>query len=172
VIGALVAAILAVGCSRGPYADLERAFEAEKQKAAKSVRVAAVVLVSPRHKGADNYKNMMDVSLSDAGIAISPKSPFMKPVLIPVSAIVGCSKKCFGESQWDADIMIGSPPVEVSFESSVEMIEWCWKNRVPVISTQHRQDWMYRGKPLVQSREHLMSRGRYDEALRQRCLGY
>ena len=133
-----------------------------------------MVLTSPKYKGAYNYKNMIRVDLIPKAIIIEPTSPFMKRVEIPVSDISGCSETCFGDSRWDADILIASPPVQVSFPNSAEVVDWCWATRLHVVSADERTNWLYRSKLLVQKQtdDQFTSRATYDEALRKACLGY
>ena len=167
--------LLGAACSRGPYADLERAFPARATSPAATLPVESMVLVSPRHKGAHNYKNMTRIGLHADGLIIAPRSAFMKSVHIPPAAVAGCSKSCFGGSIWDADILVGNPPVEVSFHQSSAVLDWCWERGLPVISKSEETDWMYRGKPLTPDRRakpELSSHRSYDEALGRACRGY
>jgi hypothetical protein len=81
---------------------------------------------------------------------------------------------CFGDSIWDADILLHEPPVEISFRDSQEIIDWCWARRLRVVPEQEQSDWKYKGKPLQNPPPpaHLQSRAQYDEAMKHSCLGY
>jgi len=134
-----------------------------------------MILFSPNHHGAYNYKNMISIGLDSQGITIKPAWPFMKEVQIPMSAIEGCSKTCFDRSRWDVDVLVAKPPVEVSFTNTPEVIEWCWANKLRVVSTSERTEWMYKSKPLLSKKheaDQIRTRVAYDEALRRACLGY
>ena len=165
------------GCG-GPYADLEGSFKVDKTASAPTIPVKEVAMVSTHEVGAHSYHGVLTVKLTPRTIELEPQFPFnllQKPLSIEAEKIAGCSKTCFGDGPWDADVLVASTGTEISFEGSKEVIEWCWSNQIPMISGNDRNQWLYSGTPL-QGRsaysEQLSSRELYDAQTKQSCLGY
>ncbi|WP_143171825.1 hypothetical protein [Rhizobacter sp. OV335] len=172
-----LATTLVSACS-GPYADLEGSFKASQPASAPAVSVEQVVLVSTHEVGAHRYDDVLAVKLLPTAIAIEPSFPWsigMSPVSIAVDEVAGCSRSCFGDGVWDAELLVARTGTQISLRNSKELIEWCWSNRIPMISGNDRRQWLYKGASLPdrsEFSEQLASRKNYDAQAKQSCLGY
>jgi hypothetical protein len=137
-----------------------------------------VVFTSQRHAGAHTFNRALKVRLLPTEIELEPVFPFtlgMKPVRIPAQAVGGCSRTCFGDGVWDADILLPTTGTELSIPSSFAVVDWCWNNQLPMVSGKDRRDWMYNRTPLPDRSKYvdqLSSREKYDRQGKQSCLGY
>jgi hypothetical protein len=165
-------------CSAGPYQDLQSRFRSDSPPSGRSIPSKTVVLISKSHSGAFNYRDTIDVRFAGNTVEIRPTGVFafgLKPLRIPRSAVTLCSETCFGSSEWDANLLLSDPPVEISVRKSQDVIDWCWANRIPIASGKARRDWMYGAAPLPAMstlEQQLASRDSFDRAARQACLGY
>lgn len=159
----------------GPYNDLELAFKAGKPLEVDPIKARSISLVSNKHKGAYTYRDIVDIRLSSDVIEIAPSFPTMDRVQIPAAAVSGCGETCFGTSNWHVDILIERTGTEISIPKSRELIEWCWNNRLPIIPEKDRSDWLYKRTALpdkVSYSNQFSSREKYDQLLKQSCLGF
>jgi hypothetical protein len=159
----------------GPYADLEAAFPSKKGSHGKEISAKKIVLTSNRHKGAYTYGDTPEIRLSKESVYIDPHFPTMERIEIPINAVSGCGKSCFGSSKWDADILIGQIGVELSIPNSEDVIEWCWENRIPIIPGNSVSDWQYKQVPLPDKSSfttQFSSREEYDRLVKRSCQGY
>lgn len=164
--------------SGGPYSELEVTFLARQPASAPSVSVDHVVMTSTKKTGAYSYSGVLAIKLLPGVLEIDPKFPFsagMKDVAIRTDQVAGCSKTCFGPEVWDANVLISTTGTEISFRNSQEIIDWCWTNKIPMISAKDKRQWLYSGANLpdrTQFSEQLSSRELYDQQSRQSCMGY
>jgi hypothetical protein len=171
----LVLSAAVLGCTEGPYRDLTEAYRVETPSTVPPIKSQTVVFVSPKHRGAFNLQNVVDIRLSDTFLEIDPSIPTMSTVRIPTTEIFGCSKTCFGEGRWDVDVLVPRTQTEISIPQAQEVVEWCWANRLPMISAEHRRNWLYNGAGFPSRADYegqLASRERFDTQARQSCLGY
>lgn len=166
-----------VGCD-GPYGDLEKSFRSPQAASAPSLPLGRVVLTSTKHVGASSFDEVLLVKLLPVAIELEPRGPFsigMSTVQISAETVAGCSQTCFGDGNWDADLLIASTGTEISFRNTKPIVEWCWSNRIPMISGKDKRAWLYAGGELPDRSkfaEQLSSRELYDKQARQSCLGY
>ena len=165
------------GC-HGPYDDLEGAFKASQPLSGRVIPVDSVVLLSPKHNGAYNYNGVLNVRLLPSRLEIEPSGPvriFQANLDIPADAVSGCSRTCFGAGMWDANILISKTSTQIDFRNSSQVIDWCWANKIPMISGKDRRQWLYSGAALPDHStfsEQLASRDKYDAQAKRSCLGY
>jgi len=173
----LIPTVVLAACD-GPYRDLEASFRSPQAAPAPQIPVDHIVLTSTKHVGAHSFNGVMSVKFPPAAVELEPTFPFglgMSTVLIPAEMIAGCSKTCFGDGVWDADLLIASTGTEISFRNTKQVVEWCWSNRIPMISGKDRREWLYGGGKLPNRSkfaEQLSSRELYDRQAKQSCLGY
>ena len=175
---ALLIPTLALTACDGPYRDLEASFRSPQAASAPSIPIDQVVLTSTKHVGAHRFNGVLSVKLPSAAVELEPTLPFglgMSTVTIPADMIAGCSMTCFGDGVWDADLLIASTGTEISFRNSRQVVEWCWSNRIPMISGKHKREWLYGGGKIPDRStfaEQLSSRELYDGQAKQSCLGF
>lgn len=174
----IVAVVPFEGCAAGPYHDLEVAFRTRAASTAPKIEAARVVLGSTKREGASSYgPSVLAVGLPSGAVEIRPTFPAslgMDNLRIPSEAISGCAKTCYGTSSWTADLLIQRADTEISFERSPDVIEWCWKNRIPVISSTDHRNWLYRHSPLPERSQlipQLASREQFERQINMSCAG-
>jgi hypothetical protein len=72
-------------------------------------------------------------------------------------------------------LLVAETGTSVGFKNSQQLFDWCWANKVPIIPGQIERNWLYNGGVLPDKdtySEQFDSRERYDELIRQSCLGY
>jgi len=163
----------------GPYIDLQSAFPSAAAASAPSLPPARLLLVSNKHKGAFTYgEGMVTVKLLPTGIEMIPAFPFslaVSAIFIPSARIDGCSRTCFGDGVWDANLLVAATGTEISLPRSQEVVEWCWDRKIPMIPAGDRRAWLYSGAKLPDRSkfsEQLASRQKFDYQARQSCLGF
>lgn len=169
---ALLLATLLAGCTR-EYSDLEKTFASAKQSEAPSISADTVEFVSVyRRGGIFTFKHDVTIRLSKNSIQIEPPFPW-KTVTIPSESVSGCSKTC--GLGWEANILVAITGTEISVPESNEIIEWCWKNHLPMVSGRDRREWLYHRVtlPLASTyKQQLASRELYDRQAKSSCVGY
>jgi hypothetical protein len=168
-----------LGACEGPYTDLSAAFPAAASAPVDPLPAGRLLLVSTRHKGAFTYgEGSVDIKLMPDGIEMRPAFPLsvaMPPVFIPVAKIDGCSRTCFGDGVWDANLLVSATGTEISLPRSRAIVDWCWERKIPMIPAADRRAWLYTGTALPNKSkfsEQLASREKFDYQAKQSCLGY
>ena len=172
----VVALTLGAAACGGPYNDLEKAFPAKGDLQSKVLTTATVVLTSKKHSGAYSLRRVANIAVTSKFVEISvdkPFSVFHRKVQIPIEAITGCSKTCFGPGKWDADLLVGELGIQVSIKNSQQVLDWCWDNGLPIISGSARRAWMHEGKDLPGRHGYVqVSKEQYLRETRSACMGY
>ena len=168
----IILAFTLVACNE-PYSELEKKYPANDKSESKAIESKTIVLTSQNYRPAYNYNGIANVKLDDGFIEIEVSIFLLEPVHIPKQAITGCKKTCFGKSKWNADILLGDDGIEVSFDLSSEVIDWCYDNDLPVITGKQKRDWMYNKKPLPSFNSYVqVDREEYDQQIHSSCMGY
>jgi len=170
-----LAVLLVLCCSSCSKAktDLEAAFLAQSPESGKPADVRSVSITGLKKGDFTTFGEGSKVLLT--GDAIRVDLPGRDALLIPSSQVHGCTMVCFGGEKWNVDLLIPSAEASLSFEHSKDVYEWCWSNKLPMISGAATRDWLYSGKPLPSKRdlsESLASRTDYDARARSACSGY
>jgi|SRR5882672_1534404 len=175
----LLSLLLLLAACEGPYADLQSAFPAAAPASAPSLPPAQLLLVSTKHEGAFTYgEGVVAVRLLSNGVEMIPAFPFslaMESVFIPIASIDGCSRTCFGDGVWNANLLVAVTGTEISLPQSRAAVEWCWTRQIPMISSADRRAWLYTGASLPDRgkfAEQLASRDKFDLQAKQSCLGF
>lgn len=165
-----------VGC-KGPYEDLESSFKSDRSLSESTIPVKTVTFTSTKRTRFVRQDNEIRVKLSSDAIAFELPSVFglsTRRLRIPATAVSACSKTCYGDGSWDADLLIESPGTEISFSSAKDILDWCWSNRIPMASASSRGQWLYNHAKLPAKNaysEQLASRDRYDKQMEMSCMG-
>lgn len=167
--------VFALSACSGPYSDLEKTYAASVAPSGTVLTTPVVVLTSPRHEGAYSIRGILSVSLTPEYVAFTAAAPYSylyKSLKIPVAAISGCSTKCFGPGEFDADILLGKDKIQLSIEKSEEVFEWCWTVGLPMISGKEQREWMYKGGELPDRAAYVqVSKEEYSRQRKSRCMG-
>ena len=126
-----------------PYNMLETTFEASPAAEPDKYRRVKVSFSLPRTAGIHSYSKTK-YSLMDKSITLSlsfPGNLFTKPVSIPSTSVHGCSKSCFRDDLWLAKVFVSKPLVEISFDNSPAILEWCYERNLPVLNRVSRIEW-------------------------------
>lgn len=173
-IAAVLTALALTGCTES-YSDLESAFGVEKLQEAPRLNARTIVLTSQRHGGAESYRNIATIYVSDHSIGIEVAVPFTKSISIPVEEVAGCGMTCFGTDDQHVDLLIPKAGVDLMIARSEELLDWCWKNKRPMFPSSVRREWQYKLvtlPPASKYSEQLASRDLFDKQTKQSCLGY
>jgi len=165
-----------MGCA-GPYSDLEASFKSDKNVVAQRISSKSMFLASTSKRSA-NYQGTVSIKLSPDWIEIEQDHPlgfFSHRLLIPKGAVLACSKTCFGDTNWEANLLIVRTGTQISVPNGGELMEWCWNNRIPMVSGNDRRQWLYNNKVLSVGQkypEQFASREKYEMQKKMSCLGY
>lgn len=129
-----------------------------------------------QHMGFLFFRDGLNYSLSKSFIRIErnfPRNILYKKVNLSKSSILGCSQSSFGKSDISSVLVIKKINAVMSIRHSPEIIEWCWKNRIPVLSNKEVREWQYNAKPLPAKSEldKRLSKPIYDEYMNKACKG-
>ena len=103
------------------------------------------------------------------------KLPLVKTLVISSSDVFGCTMVCFGGEKWDVDLLIPKIGTNIAFEHSKDIYEWCWDNKLPMVSGDVTRKWLYLKAPLppqTSFQNVLASRSAYDKQAKLACNGY
>jgi hypothetical protein len=171
----ILMAIVGAACG-GSYDVLEKAFPAKTDLQPKLIASRTIVLTSTPHSGAENLRGIVNIGLAPAFVEISADKAFdlfYSRIQIPNDAIAGCSKTCFGSTKWDTDLLLEDVGIQVSIENAQEVLDWCWDNGLPMISSSVRRAWKYEGKALPRKADYVrVSKNEYASQAKSACLGY
>jgi len=112
----------------------------------------------------------------DSGVRFTPtfiKSFMYRPLEIPIANIHSCSRQCGGSKRYL--LILDEANTEISLEDAPELVEWCWVNKLPILSSNARREWLYNGTELPDKSElnlTLVDKETYDYHAKQSCLGY
>lgn len=118
------------------------------------------------------------ISLSDDALHIIPKNADQakdQSITIDKTFIHSCSARCFGNNMpWDAIFILPEPAYTIEINDGLEFIEWCWKNRIPVLFRKDRDDWYYNANPLpvLDDESQFASLEEYKKRINKVCAGY
>jgi hypothetical protein len=126
--------------------------------------------------GATSLREIMNLHISDTKVTLQPKVPysfFYRAFELQAKDIHSCSKQCGGATEYI--IIVAKPGVEISMEGVPELMEWCWQNRLPMLSSRMRIKWLYTGEELPSKQamiDKLTTHEDYLYQTKQSCLGY
>jgi len=166
--------VFLIGCS-GAYGDLEEKYPANEIVDSEIVEMKSIILTSKVHKGdgAHSINGLSKVKINSEFMEIEINIPWYQKIQIPVEEISGCGKTCFGSDAWDADILLGELGTEISFRNSKQVLEWCWEQGLPMITSKNKRDWMYNDKTLPSKEGYQqVSKEEYTRQTKRRCAGY
>ena len=176
-ICAILAGVLLCACGEH-YDDLEARFGSAEEKKGEETTVKTVTLISTHRDGAFTLREVVDVRLQNGSISMSVEPPFgwlHKPISIPADAVAGCGKACFSKDRWQTELFITSTGTTIGFHNSNVIIDWCWKNRIPIIPGNIEREWKYKGGTLPRKESYssqFESVDNYIYLAKQSCLGY
>lgn len=121
-------------------------------------------------------ENVLMVSLTENTVKFEPTT--MSSVLhsafeVPASAIHSCSRQCGIGKEYI--LILEGAETQLRIDDVPELMDWCWDNQLPILSSNARRDWLYNGTSLPSAEElagALVSREAYDEKARRACQGY
>jgi hypothetical protein len=129
-----------------------------------------------RAHGTIRLENALTVSLTERTVKFEPKT--MSSVLysafeVPASAVHSCSRQCGIGKEYI--LILEGAATQLRIDDVPELMDWCWNNQIPMLSSNARRDWLYNGAGLPtadQLAAAMVSREAYDEKARRACQGY
>lgn len=130
-------------------------------------------IIAPRHTR--YFRKTMSVFISDDSIVFKPSFSFSfeNPFEIPFTAIHSCNKQCGGST--DYNLIFDNLGLVIEIENAPQILEWCWRNKIPVLSSGSRREWIYKGIDLptkADLSDSLVSHEIYKQHLKRACQGY
>jgi hypothetical protein len=116
------------------------------------------------------------VYLSDGAVELRPRSTsvgLLDDLRLPATSVSGCSMTCFGGNDRHADLLLGQQEAEVSFDAAAEIVDWCWRNNLPMLSGAQERGWLYEGRALPSKADYEpVARDEYERQANRTCMGY
>ena len=167
-----------IAMSSKEYRELEAAFGGKAAWSSPAQSALQVTLNSNRRRASrSQYNSSLSIRLSDAGIQLQPgsNSVGIDIVTIPMAAIEACSMTCSGSLVRETDLLLSGPGIQLGFLNKPEVIDWCWRNRIPMATSASRRSWLYEQTALPARDSYIKqfeSRSAYDHQAHQSCMGY
>jgi len=173
----LLTILLIQGCA-DEYSQLEKYYEVNPDEKSDSFNESTVTMISTSTRGAYTFRNNIEVTLNENAIRFRVEPPygyFFKPIEIPANDVSGCGKSCFRKDLWLTEIYISKTGTTIGVQNSNTLINWCWKNKIPIIPGDIERSWKYKGAslpPKSQFSAQFESLDNYIYLAKQSCLGY
>jgi hypothetical protein len=168
----LLLSLLSFGCSKS-VSSLEETFGTDHPGTGTAAPVRSVSITGQTKRDFTVFETGSKLSLNAKTAII--ELPGVKPLMIPTSKIAGCTMVCFGGAKWDVDLLIPATGSSIAFEHSKDLYEWCWNNRLPMVSGEASRNWLYLKTPLPDRESFasvVASRAAYDKQAKRACNGY
>ncbi len=167
-----------VATSSEEYRDLEQLYGGKPAWTSPARTALQVELSSNRRsRSSSSFNSTLGIRLGAEGIQIQPGATAVGigVVTIPTAAIEACSMSCFSSLARSTNLLLSEAGIEVDLLNSPEVVDWCWRNRIPMATSASRRAWLYKGAPLPDKGSYvqqLASRSEYDHQASQSCMGY
>lgn len=167
-----------VAMSSKEYRELEAAYGGTPAWSSPALTLSKLVLSSNRRRASNStFNSTVSVRLADAGIQLQPgpAAIFMDVVSIPTSAVEACSMTCWGNLARETEVLLPGPGIQLAFLNKPEVIEWCWRNRIPMVLGADHDSWYYHQRALPPRESYVKqfeSRAKYSHQTHQSCMGY
>lgn len=149
------------------------ASDSQKQK----IAAGEISISQPkRTHGTIRLEKVLSVSLTESTVAFEPtvlSSALYSAFEVPATAIHSCSRQC-GTGR-DYILILESAETEIRIEDAPELMDWCWGNQIPMLSSNARREWLYNGTKLPSAEElaeSMVTRTAYDAKAKRACQGY
>ncbi len=171
--------VVMIMSTNGVYTELANVFPSINDNEAKLISGNTLSLSKQLdHQSSLSIRDTMSFSLSGNNMHIRASFPLSlayPDITIPKNEVYGCSKSCFSKSNWDAIVLIPKTKHQLSFENVEEILDWCWDQKIPIISSNDRRAWLYKGTSLPKREtltSQLTSRAEYARRTQRSCAGY
>lgn len=120
--------------------------------------------------------DVIRVAVTKASVVFEPADPTSAASFafeVPANAIHSCS--CQRGDVTAFVLILDEAATQILVADAYELVEWCWLNELPMLTSNARRDWLYNGATLPgkeELAESMVSREAYDEIAEQACLGY
>ena len=167
-----------VAIASAEYRDLEAAFGGKPAWSSSLQPALQVTLSSNRRRTSfSQFNSTLSIRLTNAGIQLQPgpSAYGMGVVTIPTAAVESCSMTCSDNLVRETDLLLSGPGVQLGILNKPDVIDWCWRNRIPMATSASRRSWLYKGKALPAKDSYAKefeSWGAYDHQAQQSCMGY
>lgn len=132
-------------------------------------------MTSQRHRGAYTFRSVQ-LFLSKTDLEIWPSPGHLgtlRSLRIPAASVSGCSLTCFGGADRHGDLVLEAQGAQLSFDAASEIVEWCWRNGLPMLTGAEERAWMYGKQPLSSKARYVpVPRDEYERQANRTCMGY
>ena len=163
---------LILGCSKS-LSSVEDVFGTDQPISQPAIPVKSISFTGQTKGDFTVFQNGAKIHVGKNSIGI--KLPLGKTLIIPSTDVFGCTMVCFGGEKWNVDLLIPKIGTNISFEHSKDVYEWCWDNKLPMVSGDVTRKWLYLKAPLPAKESFhqvLASRAAYDKQAKLACNGY
>lgn len=167
-----------VAFSSAEYKTLEAAFGGKPAWSSPAQTAPEVTLESNRRRASfSEYHSSISIRLAEAGIQLEPGSNTvgMDIVTIPTAAVEACSMTCSSSLVRETNLLLTGQGIQLGFLNKPEVIDWCWRNKIPMATSASRRYWLYDQTALPARDSYVdqfKSRDAYDHQASQSCMGY
>jgi hypothetical protein len=137
------------------YGDLEHAFGAQAAWPMPATPVLKVELARShpnQDKGAafSDYRSSLALRLGEDALQLQPleMATGMQVLTIPADAVGACGVDGGFRGRSIAQLFLANPRMKLDLHDAPDVVEWCRRNRKPLLSCREKSAWMYRGAPL------------------------
>lgn len=160
---------LQAGCEKH-YHSLEENFPFIQELEGEIIDSKSIVLVSQNLHSSYEFKNMVNTKLSKSVIELDIQMIGYKKTQISAADVSGCSKTCF-DNDWHADLLLGTVGMKIGFDKSEQIFDWCWNNRLPIISNKNKRDFLYNKRAFPKIESYKGSKSEYIKKINLSCNG-
>lgn len=138
------------------YKEFVKLFPNNGEQGETLLNAPSISLISP--KDVQNRQSIygLNLSFSDSQFFITPRDneyALDHSIGIGNENIHSCTARFFGSSRNDAIFVIEDPAFVIEMDYGDEFIEWCWKNKIPVLSQQEFSNWYYKKNSLPKTED-------------------
>jgi hypothetical protein len=129
-----------------------------------------------RTHGAIRLEKVLTVSLTERTVKFEPttiSSVLYSAFEVPTSAVHSCSRQCGIGKEYI--LILEGAETQLTIDDVPELMDWCWNNQIPMLSSNARRDWLYNGASLPtadQLAAAMVSREAYNDKAKRACQGY
>jgi hypothetical protein len=159
------------------YRLLEKSFSTEPAWAGPARPVSRLHLQMRATRGSTDYRSTIGLRVSGQGIQLEPLEDAhgMDLVTVPSSAVQACGMSSFGPKAQSVELYLNEQGIQLAFLNNQEVLDWCWQQRIPMVSHAAAAAWEHDGTPFPPRQayaEQLASKDAYYRQAHRSAAGY
>jgi hypothetical protein len=159
------------------YLILEKSFGGKPAWKTPAHPVLRVQLGTNADRESSAYQSSLQLRITPKAIQLEPgpAAAGLDIVNIPAEAVGACGGSSYGARSRSVHLLIPREGVEIELLRERDMVDWCFDNRLPMLSGEQRENWRYNRAPLPPKEgfsAQFVSRDAYHEAAIRAFNGY